>query len=103
MCIRDRRKTARQVKVEPLLDAYWWWLEKLEPVPGSKLAEAVTYAKNQKPYLNAFLDHGEVDISNNFAENAIRPFVVDVYKRQEIHCGDDSLGKIVVYDCQGEK
>ena len=48
----------------------------LEPVPGSKLAEAVTYAKNQKPYLNAFLDHGEVDISNNFAENAIRPFVV---------------------------
>lgn len=70
------RKTARQVKVEPLLDAYWWWLEKLEPVPGSKLAEAVTYAKNQKPYLNAFLDHGEVDISNNFAENAIRPFVV---------------------------
>ena len=70
------RKTARQVKVEPLLEAYWWWLEKLEPVPGSKLAEAVTYAKNQKPYLNAFLDHGEVDISNNFAENAIRPFVV---------------------------
>ena len=36
----------------------------------------MTYAKNQKPYLNAFLDHGEVDISNNFAENAIRPFVV---------------------------
>ena len=70
------RKTARQVKVGPLLEAYWWWLEKLEPVPGSKLAEAVTYAKNQKPYLNAFLDHGEVDISNNFAENAIRPFVV---------------------------
>lgn len=70
------RKTARQVKAEPLLEAYWWWLEKLDPVPGSKLAEAVTYAKNQKPYLNAFLDHGEVEISNNFAENAIRPFVV---------------------------
>ena len=70
------RKTARQVKAEPLLEAYWRWLEKIEPVPGSKLAEAVTYAKNQKSYLNAFLDHGEVDISNNFAENAIRPFVV---------------------------
>ena len=24
--------------------------------------------------LSAFLEHGEVDISNNFAENAIRPF-----------------------------
>jgi len=35
-----------------------------------------TYALNQKPYLAAFLSHGEADISNNFAENAIRPFVV---------------------------
>lgn len=72
----DVRKTARQVKAEPLLEAYWLWLKTLDPVPGSKLAEAVTYAQNQKSYLSAFLDHGEVDISNNFAENAIRPFVV---------------------------
>ena len=27
-------------------------------------------------YLCAFLDHGEVEISNNQVENAIRPFVV---------------------------
>ena len=65
------RKIARQVKSEPLLEAYWLWLETLDPVPGSRLAEAVTYAQNQKPYLSAFLNHGEVDISNNFAENAI--------------------------------
>ena len=70
------RKTARQVGAEPLLEAYWRWVETLDPTPGSKLAEAVTYARNQKEYLNAFLDHGEVDISNNFAENAIRPFAV---------------------------
>ena len=69
------RKTARQVEAEPLLEAYWWWLETLDPAPGSKLADAVTYAKNQKKFLNAFLEHGEVDISNNLAENAIRPFV----------------------------
>jgi len=69
------RKTARQVEAEPLLEAYWWWVEKLDPAPGSKLADAVTYAKNQKQFLNAFLEHGEVDISNNFAENSIRPFV----------------------------
>ena len=70
------RKTARQVKAEPLLEAYWLWLKTLDPVPGSKLAEAVTYAQNQKSYLSAFLGHGEVEISNNFAENAIRPFAV---------------------------
>lgn len=69
------RKTARQVEAEPLLEAYWWWLETLDPAPGSKLADAVTYAKNQKKFLNAFLEYGEVDISNNLAENAIRPFV----------------------------
>lgn len=72
----SERKTARQVKAEPLLEAYWFWLGTLDPVPGSKLAEAVTYAQNQRPCLSAFLEHGEVDISNNFAENAIRPFAV---------------------------
>ena len=70
------RKTARQVEAEPLLEAYWWWVNTLEPTLGSKLAEAVTYARNQKEYLNSFLEHGEVDISNNYAENAIRPFTV---------------------------
>ena len=70
------RKTARRVGAGPLLEAYWCWVETLEPVPGSKLAEAVAYALNQKPYLSAFLEHGEVDISNNFAENAIRPFTL---------------------------
>ena len=65
------RKTARQVEAEPLLEAYWWWVNTLEPTLGSKLAEAVTYAKNQKEYLNSFLEHGEVDISNNYAENAL--------------------------------
>ena len=63
-------------KVELLLDAYWSWVEKQDPASGNKLEEAVTYARNQKENLNAFLAHGEVDISNNAAENAIRPFVV---------------------------
>ena len=45
-------------------------------MPGSKLEKAVTYANNQREYLCAFLQHGEVEISNNPAENAIRPFVV---------------------------
>ena len=36
----------------------------------------MTYALNQKEFLCAFLDHGEIEISNNQVENAIRPFVV---------------------------
>ena len=61
----QNRKFARQAEAEPLLDAYWLWLKTLEPVPGSKLEEAVTYANNQREYLCAFLKHGEVEISNN--------------------------------------
>ena len=36
----------------------------------------VTYAQNQKAYLSAFLEHGEIEISNNQVGNAIRPFVI---------------------------
>ena len=70
------REKMRQMKAVPLLDAYWSWVEALDVVSGSKLADAVTYAKNQKTSLMAFAEHGEVDISNNPVENAIRPFVV---------------------------
>ena len=36
----------------------------------------MTYSLNQKDKLTAFLDHAEVPVSNNLAENAIRPFVI---------------------------
>jgi len=39
------------------------------------LGKAVTYALNQKETLNNFLLDGRIEISNNRAENAIRPFV----------------------------
>ena len=38
--------------------------------------EAVTYALNQKAELMQFLEDGRIPISNNTAENAIRPFVI---------------------------
>ena len=37
---------------------------------------AIFAAQNQKAHLSAFLEHGEIEISNNQVENAIRPFVV---------------------------
>lgn len=71
-----QRMEMRQAQTVPVLDAYRAWVEKLEPEPGSKLDEAVRYARSQKQSLNWFLAHGDVDISNNLAENAIRPFVI---------------------------
>lgn len=43
---------------------------------GSALGKAVTYAKNQKPYMENYLLDGRCALSNNAAENAIRPFTV---------------------------
>ena len=60
----------------PLLEEYCAWLKTLHPEKGSKLEEAVRYSLNQKQQLTAFLGNGEVPISNNLAENAIRPFTL---------------------------
>lgn len=70
------RKEYRQNVELPLLEEYFCWVNTLNPENGSKLAEAVTYAKNQRAALSAFLTRGDVPISNNLAENAIRPFAV---------------------------
>lgn len=58
----------------PLLEEHFAWLKTLHSEKGSKLEDAVRYSLNQKQ-LMAFLDYGDVPISNNLAENAIRPFV----------------------------
>ena len=71
----EERLIQRKEKSGPILEAYWTWLYTL-PRPTGKLKDAVTYAQNQKAHLSAFLEHGEIEISNNQVENAIRPFVV---------------------------
>ena len=43
---------------------------------NSNLKDALAYAMNQKEYLTRFLEDPRIPISNNPAENAIRPFVV---------------------------
>ena len=69
----DNKKTPLTAK--EILQEYWQWVGKLGKTTG-KLKTAVGYALNQKQYLETFLEHGEIEISNNQVENAIRPFVV---------------------------
>jgi len=71
----EERLEQRRLRSKPVVDEYYDWLETLFK-PSGKLKKAVTYAVNQRPYLCAFLDHGEIEISNNQVENAIRPLVV---------------------------
>ena len=72
----SRRVCIRREKSAVVLAEYWAFVEGLNPAAGSKLMDAVVYARNHKDELSAFLNYGDVDISNNLAENAIRPFVV---------------------------
>ena len=71
----EERLVQRKEKSAPVLEAYWTWLNTISR-PTGKLKDAVTYAQNQKAHLCAFLKHGEIEISNNQVENAIRPFVI---------------------------
>ena len=71
----EERLIQRKEKSGPVLEAYWKWLNTIAR-PTGKLKDAVTYAQNQKAHLSAFLEHGEIEISNNQVENAIRPFVI---------------------------
>ncbi len=72
----DTRK-AKRLETEPAIwEAYWSWLETVNPAGGSRLAKAVAYAKNQKPYMENYLLDGRCSISNNIAENIARPYAV---------------------------
>ena len=72
----DTRKAERLETEHAIWEAYWSWLETVNPAGGSRLAKAVTYAKNQKPYMENYLLDGRCSISNNIAENIARPYAV---------------------------
>ena len=74
--IPERKSEYRQNVILPLLEEYFCWLNTVTPEKGSKLQEAVTYSLNQKEALMAFVKDPAVPISNNLAENAIRPFTL---------------------------
>ena len=72
---KDRNSALRVEK--PMLRAFWCWLEELEQQPlAGNLKKAVQYARKQQPYMENYLLDPRCQISNNLAENAIRPFTV---------------------------
>lgn len=75
--LTPKERFCKCLEVEkPILEAFWCWLESLTVLKGSALGKAVTYAMNQRPFMENYLLDGRCAISNNAAENAIRPFTV---------------------------
>jgi len=68
----------RQEVAKPLLQQLWDWLEKSkDTIPQeSLLGKAITYSQNQWPKLIRYLEDGRLNIDNNRAERAVKPFVI---------------------------
>lgn len=72
----EERRNKRLELERPVLDAFWKWIDGMNALGGSKLAKAVQYAKNQKPYMENYLLDGRCAISNNAAERAVKSYVM---------------------------
>ena len=72
----ERRQ--ERLKQENHFRCLWSWLNSIKNhvLPKSKIGKAVTYALNQKEELMSYLADGNCVISNNLAENSIRPFTI---------------------------
>jgi transposase len=68
----------RQAHARPILDKLRRWVDDSLPQvpPGSAAGKAMNYLHNEWDKLIRYLDDGRLNIDNNLAENAIRPFVI---------------------------
>ena len=74
----EKRYAQRQLHAKPILDEIKTWLEIVLPQvpPSSATGKALHYLHNEWHKLIRYLDDGRLEIDNNAAENAIRPFVI---------------------------
>lgn len=88
----DIRRAVRQRTAKPKLDDLAVWLdEQLLKIPGkSDLAGAIRYARSRWRELTRYLDDGRLEISNNAAENQIRPLKVGA--KNWLFAGSDTGG-----------
>jgi transposase len=69
------RDVLRQQKARPLLEQIKAAIKaaRVQALPGSALAKGCNYTLTLWSRLTRFLDYPQLELSNNLAENAIRP------------------------------
>lgn len=72
----DEIKILRQRDMRKIKDKIELLINKANPISGSSLEGAINYTKNCWNDLFTFFDDGKIEISNNTAERAIKPFVI---------------------------
>lgn len=101
------RLALRQEKSLPLLEALFAWIVEIEPNLGktSKLAEAVRYAINQRPFVERCFTDGRFEIDNGEIERVLKKPCVG--RKNYLHCGSVAGAKrlaaayTLVLSCKG--
>ena len=86
------RHALRQQEAPPVLDQIRAHILTTRPtvLPGSKAAQACKYTLALWDKLTRFLDHPQLELSNNLAENSMRP--VALGRSNWIHIGSPEAG-----------
>lgn len=74
----EERYRERLAQSKPVLEAFLSWLniKKQQVLPKTQLGKTIAYCLNQWNKLEAFLLDGQIEISNNRAERALKPFII---------------------------
>ena len=86
------RHLLRMEKSKPLLDQIKTTIEaaRADALPKSALAKACNYTLTLWNRLSRFLEYPELELSNNLAENSMRPVVLG--RKNWIHLGSKEAG-----------
>jgi transposase len=74
----EDRARMRQEKAAPLLEEFraWMQLTATKVLPKSPMGQAITYVQNQWEALTRYLQDGRLEMTNNAAERAVKPFAI---------------------------
>jgi hypothetical protein len=88
----ESRHALRQEKAKPLLDSIRQQVEgaRCSALPASALGKACHYTLTLWEKLTRFLEYPELELSNNLAENSMRP--VAIGRKNWIHVGSLQAG-----------
>jgi transposase len=89
----QQRQRIRQSSARPIIDDLAPFLDaSLATISGrSELAGAIRYGRSRWPALTRYLDDGQLEISNNAAERAIRPLALG--RKNYMFAGSDAGGE----------
>jgi transposase len=89
---QEERQLARLQKSRPVLEQIKSQVQsaRTDALPKSVLAKACNYTLSLWTRLNRFMEHPQLELSNNLAENAMRP--VALGRRNWIHIGSEQAG-----------